>query len=85
VIQKYYLKKIMTIGFTEYCSTWVLGAWISLIVIIPGILLRLVLDGHNKVAVFCGAIMCVVAWCVGFVKMPLVRERILAVNPQTIG
>ena len=49
-IQQYYLTKMMDIGITEYCGTWALGAMLSLIVIIPGILLRLVLDGNNLIS-----------------------------------
>ena len=82
VIQQHYLKKIMAIGLHDYCGTWMLGARISLIVIIPGILLRMALDGYDVVAVAGGAILCILSWGVGFTKIPLVREKLLAANSQ---
>jgi O-antigen/teichoic acid export membrane protein len=82
VVQQHYLNKIMTVKPEEYCGAWVLGAQISLIVIIPGIMLRLALDSYNVTAVAGGAILCILSWGVGLSKIPLVREKLLTVNPQ---
>jgi PST family polysaccharide transporter len=82
VIQQYYLNKIMTIGRAEYFFTWALGAWISLIVIIPGMLLRLMMDGNNFILFVGGSILCLLSWGVGFVKMPMIKERLLARNQK---
>ena len=82
VIQIYYLKKSMDIGLQEYLYTWTLGTKMSLIVIIPGILLRLALDDYNVVAVAAGGVLCILSWGIGFTRMPLVREKLLAVNLQ---
>ena len=85
VIQQHYLKKVMNIGLHEYFGTWMLGTKISLIVIIPGILLRLVLDGYSVVAVASGSLLCVLSWGIGITQMPLIREKLLTANTQMMG
>ena len=84
VVQQYYLRKIMTISLAEYSRTWALGAKISLIVIIPGILFRLMITDQDAVVVASGLFLCMLAWIVGFINMPLVREILLTDNVKTI-
>jgi lipopolysaccharide exporter len=84
VIQQYYLRKIMTISLAEYTRTWALGAKISLIVIIPGILFRLMMASQDAAVVTSGLFLCMLAWLVGFINLPLVREKLLTDNVKTI-
>lgn len=69
VIQQYYLKNMLSISLKKYFRTWALGGMLSLIIVIPGIFIRVMSDCNNTIAVATGAILCLVSWSIGFKRM----------------
>jgi lipopolysaccharide exporter len=77
-IQQYYLKNVMMIRVAEYFKTWMLGIKISIIVLIPGITLRIVIKQHDEFVFGSGMILCLIAWIIGIIKMVMLREKLRA-------
>lgn len=74
-IQVVYMKKLLGIRYLEYIRSWADGIAMSLIVVIPGVLLRLLTSPEAIRDVLIGFLLCLAAWGLGINKVLRLYRR----------
>ena len=64
-----YLKRLFSISYFEYLDSWKEGAVLSLVVIIPGIFLKILIGPYFITIILLGIVLCLVSWGLGIKKV----------------
>lgn len=73
-IQMIYTRKLIDLGLSTYLNTFLPGLRLSLVVLVPGVLLRGFVGDHGIVCMLIGALFCLAALGLGVVKIDLFRQ-----------
>lgn len=69
IIQVVYLKKLLGIQYHEYIESWAEGIAMCLIVVIPGILMKILVISETIWHLLIGILLCLTAWFLGINKI----------------
>jgi lipopolysaccharide exporter len=75
-IQVVYLKRLLDIRFLEYLNVWMEGITLCLVVVIPGVLLKIVAAGsHFIFSILLGIFLCLISWGLGINKVVQLHKK----------
>jgi lipopolysaccharide exporter len=70
----YYLLKIIHASLSEYFRTWLPGGIISLIILFPGVFIKVLTNMDSPYRLAIGLACCLFAWTLAFTKLGLLKE-----------
>ena len=73
-MQMVYARKLIDMRLSTYLNTFIPGLRLSLVVLVPGVLLRVFAGGHAVAGLAVGIFFCVAAWGFGFARTPFFRQ-----------
>jgi O-antigen/teichoic acid export membrane protein len=61
-VQIFYVKRLLQIGYLEYCSVCLQGIKLSMIVIVPGCIINIFIQPQPLTGFIAGIVLCFIAW-----------------------